>query len=132
MRVRTDSAADAAEIVHPALLVRLTRLFREDMTDHELYEATRGVWRLSPRRAGVRYVLAVFRDVVREAYAVDSWHPAGSTPYETRPVRDVNLPDRWEFVGAPAPSRVRALYVGRSVREHFSKGSRNPVIYVGC
>ncbi|MBK8232067.1 MAG: hypothetical protein IPK72_16170 [Candidatus Eisenbacteria bacterium] len=132
MKSRALAETQRAEIAHPVILVRVNRLFREGMTEHELYEVTRGVWKLGPRREKAGYALAVFRRVVRGVYAIHSWHPAGTVPYETRQGREVRQPGRWEFVGGEAPPRVQAAYLGRSVEVYLPRGSRNPVIYVGC
>ena len=88
-------AATPAQIDDDALLIRVNQLYRYGMTPEELYEATRGVWKLGRRREGVHYALAVFRGVVREVYRVDAWFPAGQTPYKTRPLEDVKVPGRW-------------------------------------
>lgn len=117
-------------ILHRVLMIRLSRLFREGMTEVELYEATRGVWKLGSRREGVQYVLAIAGGVVREVYAVDAWHPAGSSPYSTRPAADLQRPGRWEFTGTVAPEAVRRLYLGGRVDEFFRKGAQTPVRYV--
>ena len=42
-------AADPVDVVHPVLLIRINKLFRHNMTPLELYEATRGIWRLGKR-----------------------------------------------------------------------------------
>ena len=74
-----------ASIVEPALLIRIVQLFDERMTPQALYEATRGVWRMGSRREHATMALAVANGVVKEVFPVDGWHPAGSTPYTTRP-----------------------------------------------
>ena len=54
---------DQAEITDPVMLVRISRLFRPGMSDMALYEATRGVWRVGPRRDRARYALTVHQGV---------------------------------------------------------------------
>ena len=93
--------AEPARVRHPALIVRINRLYDPDMRREDaLYEATRGVWRLSPKRAaGAKYALATFEGIVLEVYQIEQWHPAGSTTYRTRLRKDVRRAGRWEFVG---------------------------------
>lgn len=114
-----------------ALLIRISRLYRPGMSALELYEATRGTWRLSDRRKGVRYAFAIFEGVVREVYEIESWHPAGSTPYATRDAAKLKV-KRWEFTGHVADERIRAEYVGRSVAAYYKRGQRTPTAYVNC
>ncbi len=125
-------APTPTEVVHPAILIRINRLYRHGMSEHDLYEATRGVWRVGGRRAGARYALAVFHSVVREVYSIESWHPAGSFPYQSRAASEVTIAGRWEFVGSIAPAEVRSLYLERSVEKYFRAGAQSPITYVGC
>ena len=125
-------AAEPVEVVHPVLLIRINQMFYRGMPAQELLEATRGVWRLGERRAQARYALAVFEGVVQAVYAIESWHPAGTLPYETRPLEDVRVEGRWEFAGRPAPGEIGDIYMGRSVADYFRRGQQNPVVYVNC
>ncbi len=101
------------------------------MTPLELYEATRGTWKLGERRKGARYAFAVFEGVVREVYEIEAWHHAGSTPYATRDAAKLKL-DRWEFTGRPADESIRSEYVGGSVAAYFRRGQQMPTLYVNC
>ena len=123
-------AAEPVKVVHPALLIRVNRQYRHSMSAKELYEATRGVWKLGVRRENAQYAMAVFEGVVKEIYEIDSWHPAGTTTYTTR--SNVKMAGRWEFLGNVAPSDVRQTYVDHSVRGQFKRGAQSPVMYVNC
>jgi len=124
-------AAKPVEVSVPALLIRINRLYRHSMNEHELYEATRGTWKLGPRRNGARYAFAVFEGVVREVYEIKEWHPAATTPYTTRDATTLSR-DRWEFTGQVADAQIRDEYVGRSVVAYFSQGQQSPTSYVKC
>ena len=117
-------------ITEPALLLRLNELYREGMSAEELYEATRGQWRVGMRREQARYAFAVFQGVVREVYRSEAWSPAGATRYRTRDLSPD--PDRWEFTGVLAETPIRARYIGQSVSEYFATKSQNPIAYVNC
>lgn len=114
----------------PALLIRINRLYRHNMTAQELYEATRGVWKLGARCAKAQYAFAVFEGVVREVYEIESWHPAATTPYATRDASQLTTAGRREFLGHVARPAVRDAYVGRSVADYFPQGLQSPVVYV--
>jgi uncharacterized protein len=128
----TYYAAEPVQVEDPALLIRINQLYRHNMPAHDLYEATRGVWRLGERREGATYALAVFEGVVREVYEVEQWHPAGTTQYWSRDQEELKIDGRWEFTGRPAAARIRDRYVGRSVASYFKKGQQSPVVYVNC
>jgi uncharacterized protein len=128
----TYYAAEPVDAADPVLLIRINQLYRHGMPAHDLYEATRGVWRLGSRCKGAKYALAVFEGVVREVYAVDEWHEAGSTDHTTRDTNELRIPGRQEFIGSVAPDSVRNRYVGRSVAAYFKRGQQSPVVYVNC
>ncbi len=117
-------------VSEPALLVRIAKLYRPGMTPQQLYEATRGVWKLGPDKDAAEYALSVAGGVVREVYTVGSWHGAGTTAYATRPLAEVSIAGRWEFSGKVAPASIRDKYLGKSVAHYFSKGNASPVNYV--
>jgi len=123
-------AAKPAKITYPVLLIRINKLFRKGMTERELYEATRGIWRVGPRRNHVQYSFAVFHGLVREVYAVNRWFPANTLKYKTRDLSSRDLTGRWEFEGNPAPPDIRLSYINRSVKEYFKPGNQSPVVYV--
>lgn len=50
------------------------------MSASELYEATRGIWKVGgSRRTRVKYALAVFEGIVQDVFAVESRQRAGSS-----------------------------------------------------
>jgi uncharacterized protein len=122
--------AQPAIIDVPAILIRINRLYRYGMSELELYEATRGIWKVNPQRRRPQFAFSVYKGVVLEVYRIKEWHRAGTTTYETR--TGLNLPDRWEFVGSIAEEAIRAKYVDKSVTSYFSDHSQNPVQYVRC
>lgn len=123
------------DISEPVMLIKINKLYRNDMSDFELYEATRGVWAVSPEEAKkVRYVFAVYAGMIAEVYAVAGWYPAGTTQYGTRADMmgeisgDLNL--RYEFIGKVAPEEVRKKYLHKSVSNLAEPGARNPIRYI--
>lgn len=123
-------AAKPVTITEPVILIRINKLFRKNMSDLELYEATRGLWRLGDDRHGARYAFAVFEDVVREVYQIEQWYPARTQEYVTRDLSQRDVTGRWEFKGSVAPEAIRNKYKFGSVAAYFTKGNQNPVRYV--
>lgn len=95
------------------------------MTPEELYEATRGIWVIGRKRERAELALAVYQGIVREAYRIERWHPAGTLEYRTRDAVGFRGSGRWEFEGHVAYD-VRDRYLDGSV----GKGGQNPVRYV--
>lgn len=116
-------------IDEPAVLIRINNFFRYDLTDIELYDTTRGVWRIGNKREKVKYAFAVYDGIVHEVYRVMAWFPAGST-LNTRGNHENEKERRWEFVGRIAEETVREKYLRKSVEHYFKSGAQNPIRYV--
>jgi len=124
----TMLTAKDAKIEDEAILILINRLYRSDMSAEELYEATRGIWKIGPKRERIEYAMAVYQGIVREVYRILEWLPAGTLKYETRDSTGFRSSGRWEFKGEVA-SEVRDRYMGFSVRRILGK-ARNPIRYV--
>ena len=128
--IRSRLASENAEINDPVILVRINRTFQSGMNDADVYEITRGVWKMGERRNGAKYAIAVYRGIVRGVFRIEKWHPAGSTKYNWR--TDVyNNPDRWEFSGTVAEQKILDKYIFTRVQSYLGK-SQNSIIYVNC
>jgi hypothetical protein len=117
--------AKPVEVRHKAILITINQLYRSDMSQKELYEATRGVWKIGPRREKAEYAMAVYQGIVLEVYRIKKWHKAGTLPYQTRDTKGFKSSGRWEFDGAPAEG-IRTHYINKSV----GLGGQNPIRYV--
>lgn len=125
----------------PCILIRINQTYRPGMSALELYEATRGIWVLSPEQAAERrYALAVYDGAVLEAYELahdeagkSYWFPAGTTVYFTRfQKKSFRFPrDRFEFVGRPVEGVLRRRLIGQIPSSVFPQGSQNPIRYWG-
>lgn len=125
-RVITMLTAKKVRVEHKAILVTINKLYRSDMTEEELYEATRGIWVVGEKRRGlVEYAMAVYQGIVLEVYRIDEWYPAGTLVYHTRDASEFKSSGRWEFAGRIA-REVRDKYVDFSV----GKSGQNPIRYV--
>ncbi len=125
-------AADV-EISHAAILINISRLYRYGMSPIELYDATRGIWKVGPRRANAEFAFSIYGGIVRAVYAIAAWIPAGST-MSTRDhaEKEYELSERFEFVGKPADDDIQRKYIGKSVNRYFAQGAQNPIKYVNC
>jgi len=107
--VARHRAEPCPSIPEPVIMVKIQNGWRPDMSERELYEKTRGHWKIAPRvREQAKYCLGIAYGVVRGAYRIDSWFPSGN---------------RWGFNGESA---VNLKYVvGTHVRDVFP----NQVMY---
>ena len=125
------------EIKEPSILIRINQAFRYSMSEVELYDYTRGRWRLNPERAqNAQYAFSIYDGIIQEVYEVFNWYEAG----KTFSVRDDNenikreagekIVGRYEFIGNHAPKMIRDKYKFKSVEDYFLRGNSNPIMYV--
>lgn len=121
----------------PVLLIRINQAYRPDNSMIELYDYTRGQWRLDPNRASkAKYGLSVYQGNVLEVYSILNWYKAGST-FSTRSGNEnidrgpnERMEGRYEFIGNLAPIHIREKYKNKSVAHYFRQGQSNPISYV--
>ncbi len=121
----TMLSAKPVEVKVKAILITINKLYSSKMSPLELYEATRGIWKLGERCKAAEYAMAVYQGIVREVYRIDEWHDAGTSTYQTRDTSEFIGSGRKEFSGDVA-SDIRDAYVGGFV----GKGGQNPIRYV--
>ncbi len=111
--------AEEAIFQHPAILININNLYRRDMTQNELYEATRKHWKINIKKVQ-KYSLAcaVYRGIIREAYVINKWLPSPEPK------------GRHYFEGQQAPTELREKYRNKSVAKYWKQGSQNSIKYV--
>jgi len=65
------------DIKHSILVIKINKLYRRGMSDHEIYDSVRGMWNASIRSIktrGVKYVFAVYNGLIVGVYKPDEWH----------------------------------------------------------
>ena len=130
------------DVTENIMLININKRYHNNMSSLELYESTRGFWRVSKTKSdNVDYVLAVYSGTVLEVYKVAGWHDALTTMMFSRD--DVTIDDyesdyededfsyeRREFVGRVAKSEIRDKYIHKSVEQYYDNGKRNPIRYI--
>lgn len=117
-----------ADVDDAVVAITINRTYRDTLSEEELYDATRGIWRLNPDRAArADYVFAVYKGEIKEVYVPEKWSPALTTPYHHRSTEGWKLEGRFEFKGKKAPETVRRKYVGKQMPV---AGTQNPIRYL--
>ena len=119
-----------ARIDEPVVAININKTYRDGISAGELYDCTRGIWRLDRERAeNAQFAFAVYQGFVKEVYEINQWHRELSTEYKNRQPKHTKLKNRFEFVGKVAQDNIRDKYVGKQI----SKRHRgNPILYYNC
>ena len=119
------------QITEPSILIRINQKFRYSMSEIELYDFTRGQWKVNVEKANnAKFAFAIYEGIIQEVYSVLFWLKAGKT-LNTRNEKEA-LKDRFEFIGNIAEPEIRNKYKYKSVEHYFKKGNANPIMYVNC
>lgn len=118
-------------IEEPSILIRINKEFRYSMSEMELYDYTRGYWKINSQRAqNSQFAFAIYNGIVQEVYSVKTWLKAGESMNLRGKVE--NIEDRIEFIGKIANDIIRKKYKYKSVEDYFKKGNANPIMYINC
>ncbi len=73
--------------------VDLTEYEFNKKSKNELYDAVRGIWKVSKENIkNVQYVFLIHHNTIKSVYKVNQWHRGNTTHYKTR-VFDKNDPN---------------------------------------
>lgn len=95
------------------LLININKLYRRDMTETQLYEATRKSWVVGSRKEKAQYAIATYRGLTREVYKIEDWHPI-----------EVNGKTRWGFNGVQANNEIRDSFRYKSIASFLVKAQQ--------
>ncbi|HMR55431.1 MAG TPA: hypothetical protein PKD34_02455 [Candidatus Doudnabacteria bacterium] len=114
-------AEPVKQFKHKALLITINRRFLDAKTARDLYNVTRGSWRMRLSKTDeIQIVCAVYRGIIREVYEPRKW--------QTDPKRKPRI----MFEGKIAKPDIRKLYLHKSVKHLIKQGSSNPIKYISA
>ena len=106
------------ETILPVLLININKLFDREMTDEQIYDATRKSWVVGPRRNKATYAVATYRGLTREVYVINEWYQISG--------------NRWGFNGERADESTRNSLRYKSIAGLARRGAANPIRYINC
>lgn len=126
------------DIKDAILVIKINKLYKRNMSDKELYEATRGVWVVSLKQiAGknIKYVFAVYNQLIVGVYKPDEWYYV----YE-----NIDLPRQNELDDEKYKKRVyfickdyenlderQKFYLHKSIAKlKVNQSAHNPITYL--
>jgi len=101
----------------PVLLININKLFHREMSEAEIYDATRKSWVIGERRNKAKFAIATYRGLTREVYEINDWYQIGH---------------RWGFNGMRADETTRASLRYKSIVGLSKRGAANPIRYINC
>ena len=128
------------DIKHKILVIKINKLYRRSMTDDELYDSVRGVWRASINNAqAATYVFGVYNSLIVAVYKPTRWYKCKDAP-EKRPRQEEVLTSKTEnrifFVdegfenGCPHDEN-EIFYLGKSIAGlKLNQSAQNPITYL--
>ena len=138
----TAVGSDQAKIAHidePVVAININQQYKHVQNAEDLYNATRGIWRLNIQRAGkAKYAFSVYQGEIKEVYEIDKWIPVSNATRQYWKEREAaqgryfppEVHDgRSEFIGKLAPEAIRKKYIGRQMPV---RPSQNPIRYFNC
>lgn len=109
-----------------AIAVKINRTYREGMSAGELYDCTRGIWKVNKKKVkDTQIAFALYHGIVKEVYEIEDWLDELTTEYKFRKPEPTGK--RSEFVGKVAQDKIREKYIGK-----FLPTGSNTIQYFNC
>ena len=117
--IKIKYEAEEANIEEPAILFFINNFYQRDMSEKEIYDATRKSWKVRISHVSdIKIACSVYRGIIREVFTINRWLPSPE------------VKGRYMFEGKVAEKNVREKYINKSISKYWKKGSRNPIKYV--
>lgn len=111
--------AEDAVFTESAVLINIIKLYRREMSDNQIYEATRKHWKIDIKKAKeIKLVCAVSQGIIRGVFYQDKW------------LISKRADKRAYFVGKVANKKDLDKYLKKSVGKYWKKGSQYPIKYI--
>ena len=113
--------AEEVTFGEPAILLKIGQRYKENMSDEEMYLATKDAWSVSLGKVKGRIGIAcsVYRKVTREVFEVDDWSRYPGTT------------NKCQFEGKIARKKIRDKYIRKRVGRYWKQGNLNSHMIVG-
>lgn len=139
-RINGASPLEEKDIRHKILVIKINRLYQRGMDEKVLYDAVRGVWRVSKEKVRtVEYVFGVYNSLIVAVYKPSEWFVCKEAK-DRLPRQDIVLTPKTEnrlfFVderyeqGFPLDEN-ETFYIGKSIaRLKMNQSAQNPITYL--
>ncbi len=139
-RINGAVELEEKDIKHRILVIKINMFYDRDLNDKELYDAVRGIWRISKERAKtIEYVFGVYNSLIVAVHKPSMWFVCKEA--KDRLPRQVDeltqktenrlffVDERYEQ-GLPLDENA-SIYLGKSIAKlKASQSARNPTTYL--
>ena len=139
-RINGASPLEEKDIRHKILVIKINRLYQRGMDEKVLYDAVRGVWRVSKEKVRtVEYVFGVYNSLIVAVYKPSEWFVCKEAK-DRLPRQDIVLTPKTEnrlfFVderyeqGLPLDEN-ESFYIGKSIAGlKLNQSTQNLITYL--
>ena len=139
-RINGAAPLEEKDIRHKILIIKINRLYQRGMDEKVLYDAVRGVWRVSKEKVRtVEYVFDVYNSLIVAVYKPSEWFVCKEAK-DRLPRQDIVLTPKTEnrlfFVderyeqGFPLDEN-ESFYIGKSIAGlQLNQSAQNPITYL--
>jgi uncharacterized protein len=139
-RINGAAPLEEKDIRHKILVIKINRLYQRGMDEKVLYDAVRGVWRVSKEKVRtVEYVFGVYNSLIVAVYKPSEWFVCKEAK-DRLPRQDIVLTPKTEnrlfFVderyeqGFPLDEN-ESFYIGKSIAGlTLNQSAQNPITYL--
>lgn len=136
---RINGAVELKEkdIRHKILVIKINRLYQRDMDEKELYDAVRGIWRVSKEKVKtIEYVFGVYDSLIVAVYKPSKWFVCKDAK-DRLPRQDIVLTPKnenrlfFEDENYETLDENESFYIEKSIAGlKLNQSAQNPITYL--
>lgn len=128
------------DLCHKILIIKVNKLYSHNMTNEEIYDVVRGVWRADINKAQqVEYVLGVYNNLIIACYKPDRWYKVSTCSSDKLPehMKGAELEAAknrifFECDNMDVLDENQMFYLNKSIEKlEYIQKSQNPITYIG-
>ncbi|MGN0484706.1 MAG: LEM-3-like GIY-YIG domain-containing protein, partial [Lachnospiraceae bacterium] len=128
-----------SDIRHKIMIIKINQLYQKEMSEDELYDSVRGVWRASLKRVKkVEYVFGVYNSLIVAVYKPTEWYVCKDA-HDKLPRQDIQLTSKMEnrvffvdegFENNEPRDEAEDFYLYKSIAGlKVNQSAQNPITY---
>ncbi|AYC10259.1 hypothetical protein LS1_00202 [Ligilactobacillus salivarius] len=136
-RINGAVELEEKDIRHKILVIKINRLYQRDMDKKELYDAVRGIWRVSKEKVKtIEYVFGVYDSLIVAVYKPSKWFVCKEAK-DRLPRQDIVLTPKnenrlfFEDENYETLDENESFYIEKSIaRLKLNQSAQNPITYL--
>lgn len=125
--IRLYNADPLNKMGDDCIIININRKYKQAFKNQSIYSATKETWTINKKKLDkIKYVLSEYKGLIVEVFIVNVWYPK-EREYNKGAKNFGKTKIGYGFNGVVADSKIRDLYLNKSIVHLKKKGEASPV-----